>query len=230
MRKYPRKFHALPRLEAAQVGRPRFRHANPLVGGRLYIFDQGIYDVYIIAPNTAATVQVLFTIAQGGSYAVPGGNTINKTALHTLLTQPGQLSAPQKEVVRAISITLRGNISPHDAMLFLAQTQLTFTIDRMTFLQTIAQKIGGAGGPFSGAAAGLVSNGLPEASNFTLLHESGETIEQQQNFSVTLDPTIFKDGISADGAYTTDATTTSPAGTGIFAYLTLEGQLARAVQ
>jgi hypothetical protein len=228
--KYPQKFHALPRLAAREVGRPKFRHSNPLVGGRLYIFDQGIYDVYIIAPNTAATQQVLFTIAQGGAYTPPGGNALNKTALHTLLTQPGQLSAPQKEVVRAISITLRGDITPHDALLFLAQTQLSFTIDRMTFLQCICQKIGGAGGPFSGAAAGLVSNGIPEAKNYTLLHESGETIEQQQNFSVTLDPTLFKDGISADGAYTTDAVTTSPAGTGLFAYLTLEGQLARAVQ
>lgn len=233
--KYEKKYQSLPRIGAAEVGRPVFRHSNPLKGGQLYIFEQPLYDVYIVGANTVVNSQVLFASAQGQSFTPPGGAAFIKTKFHTWLTQNGQLSAPQKHVARGVSISFKGTITPNDINRMLSHTLLTFRVDQMDFLTIQLQKIGGGGGPYSGAAASIVSNGWPTTNNMFLLDPSGETIEQQQNFAVTLDPTKFDDGIGAaggsgPGAFTTDATTTSPAGTGILGMLFLDGQLARAVQ
>ncbi|MCI0402698.1 MAG: hypothetical protein L0212_04150 [Acidobacteria bacterium] len=228
--KYSEKYARLPRINAAQVGRPVFRHRNPLVGGRLYIFDQPIYDVYIVAIATATNEQVLFTIPRGQQFTPPGGAAFTKTAYHTWLTQAGQLAAPQKHVTRAISLAVRGNITPNDLNRLLFQSLVRLTIDQMDFATVLAQHLGGGGGAFSGAAAGIVVNGLPVCSNIYHLDPSGETIEQQQNFSVTISPQLFNDGLGAAGAFTTDAAAATPPGTGIVAWLALEGQLARAVQ
>lgn len=225
-----KKRNPLPRLDASEIGRPHYRHRNPLVPGELYLFDQPIYDVYVVAVNTAATRQTLFSIPQGSQFTPPGGAAITKTAYHTWLTQSGQLSAPQKHIVRGVSVAVRGNVTPNDLNNFLGQTLVQFFIDRMDFLTVILQQVGGAGGAFSGAAAGIVSNGLPVSSNFYPLAKTGETLEQQQNFRVIVDPTIFDDGLGAAGAFTTDAVGATPPGTGIMAWFALEGELARAVQ
>ena len=233
--KYAEKYRRLPRLSASQVGRAKFRHHNPLVGGKLYIFEQPLYDVYIVGADTATNRQVLFTIPQGQQYTPPGGAAFTKTQWHTWLNQSGQLSAPQKHISRGVTLEFKANVTPHDINFFLVSVLASFRIDQMDFLTIHAQRIGGAGGPYSGAAAGIVTNGKPHVSNFFQLDPSGETIEQQQNFSIVLDPTLFDDGIVAaggagPGAFTTDATTCTPPGTGIVLTAYLEGQLARAVQ
>ena len=227
-------FDSLPALSEREALRPRFKFRNPIVPGVLEVITQGSYDYYEVAAGNAVTSQIQFTIAQGGSYTPAGGTAFQKQKYHTSLTQNSQLEAPNKLMVKGISLFLRNDITPSDCNLFLGNTLVTFNVNGKDYLNIVAAKLPAGGGTRSSfsvfqttaanASYGSVSNGWEEAGAILALEGDGVQIEQQQTFKVTIDPTQVQ-----AGAFTTAATGTVNFGTGIKMITTLEGLLSRAV-
>jgi hypothetical protein len=244
---------ALRQIEEREVGRPRFTglRNNPIVAGQLEYLVQPIYDFYGVAVATAVTKQILFSQAIGTSYTPAGGAAFTKTQYHTNLVQNGMLDAPKKFLVKAVAVVLRSDVAPSDLNSFIGTTMVELTISGKSYwLSLVSKAPAGAGGFYSGfstqtlAAGGTVgntgSNGWPTAQNVASITDDfpqipgldpmepilGQLIEQNQNFSVTLDPTI-----SGSAAFTTlaAAPATQFVGTGINAHVYLEGVLARAI-
>jgi hypothetical protein len=225
------RFKSLPKLQENEVLRPHFRHRNPIMPGQLEIITQGSYDYYEVAVATAVTAQILFTIPQGGQYTPAGGAAFTKQKYHTSLTQAGQLEAPNKLMVKGISLWARGDISAGDANLWFGNTQASFFVQGKPYLEIVAAKLPGGGGntgfftsDVAAVTAATVSNGEPFAGAILALEGDGVQIEQQQNFRVTLDPTLVQ-----AGAFTTGAAAGTTFGTGVKVICTLEGLLSRAV-
>jgi hypothetical protein len=229
-----RAFGGLPRLRENEAMRPHFHHSNPIVPGVLEVITQGSYDYYEVAAGNAVTAQICFTIAQGGSYTPAGGSAFQKQKYHTSLTQPSQLEAPNKLMVKGVSLWVRGDIAASDLNQFTGNTLVTFNVNGKDYLNILAAKIPGGGGGFgasnifqttaANASYGSLSNGYPEANAIYALEGDGVQIEQQQTFKVILDPTQVQ-----SGAFTTAAAGGSTFGNGVKVILTLEGLLSRAV-
>lgn len=221
-------------LSDRECNRPRFKYNNPIVPGVLEVITQGSYDYYEVVAANAVTTQILFTIAQGGSYTPSGGTAFQKQKYHTSLTQNSQLEAPNKLMVKGLSLFMRNDVSPSDANLFLGNTLVTFNVNGKDYLNILAAKLPAGGGTRSSFSAfqataaaasyGSVSNGWEEAGAIFSLEGDGVQIEQQQTFKVTLDPTQVQ-----AGAFTTAAAAGTTFGTGIKIIFTLEGLLSRAV-
>lgn len=254
--RYESRYAHLPVLEEKEVGRPRYRsfRSNPIVAGQLEYLVQPIFDFYGVAVATQVTKQQLFATAIGTSYTPTGGAAFTKTSYHTNLVQNGMLDAPKKYLVKAVSLILRSDVYAGDANSFAGTTQVDLTISGKNYWSSLASKTPAGAGIFaSGAAATTaaatsqvfvaVSNGWPSAQNVATITDPmpqipgldpmepilGQLIEQNQNFAVTLDPTI-----SGVAAFTTVAAgpiagTGGFLGTGINAHLYLEGVLARAI-
>jgi hypothetical protein len=220
------RFSTLPRLSSHEIGRPKFRRANPILEGKLYQFRQPLYDYYGVTVATALTRQLLFQIPQGGNYTPAGGAAFVKTEWHTNMVLQGQLPSPQKFFAKAISVSVRGDIVAADAVRFLWDTLLILNISGRPYLQISVSKIPGGGGVF-GFSSAFAGNGVPDRSNmFAFVGELGETIEQAQNFNVVMDPTRVIDAASA-ATYTTAAA--AAGGTGVNALVTIDGLLNREV-
>jgi hypothetical protein len=221
----------LPELQEQDVLRPRFLHRNPIMPGVLELITQGIYDYYEVAVATVVTSQILYSIPRGQQYTPAGGAAFTKQKYHTPLLQAGQLSAPQKLMVKGLSAYLRSDIAAGDYNLFSGNTLVTFQVDQKDYLNIVLAKLPGGGGPagfFTSDVAAVTSssiaNGWPEANAIYALEGDGVQIEQQQNFTVIIDPTQVQ-----AGAFTTLAAAGTTFGTGVKMIFTLEGLLSRAV-
>lgn len=230
----------LPELQAVDLGRPRLRMRNPIMAGYLEGITQAIYDVYAVALATLTIKLTMFSLPQGQIYNLGGVTAFTKTAAHTSLVQAGQLEAPNKHIVRAISVMPQGNIVPADLQAFL-MCFFQFNVNRKSYTDSLIARLPGGGGPYVGGLAGTFTapqgwqsggaNGEPNCNNTYSLAYGGVPIEQQQNFSAVIDPTISGVGAAAFTTAAAAVSATNPvAGTGIFAVVFLDGTLFRAVQ
>lgn len=225
-----KKLSRLPKFSAHEIGRPHFRVQNPIVANMGEAIIQPSYDYYEVAVSTATTKQLLFTVPQGQQYTPAGGAAFTKTYYHTDMQQSGVLPAPNKLLVRAVAVWVRGNIHPTDLNLFLDNAMVTFSVNTKDYLVLQAGKMpAGGGGWFTGTITGAqtAGNGYPHAENLYTITDGdilGVQIEQQQNFQVIIDPTQTATGVG----YTT--LSTANGGFGVSAHVYLEGVLLRAVQ
>lgn len=220
----------LPKISAHEIGRPHFKLRNPLVTGMGEAIVQPSYDYYETVQGAATTRQLLFTVPQGQQYTPAGGVAFTKTYYHTDMTQSGVLPAPNKLLVRGICVFVKGNIHPTDLNLFTDAAMITFAVNTKNYLVIQAGKLPSGGGPFvSGTLSGVNSavNGYPDAANIYTITDGdilGVQIEQQQNFSVIVDPTATATGVGFT------ALTTGNGGFGVDVHVYLEGVLLRSVQ
>ncbi len=252
-RKFQSRFAACREITEREVGRPKLAglRKNPIVSGQLEYLVQPIYDFYAVAVATQLTKQGLFATPIGASYTPSGGAAFNKTLYHTNLVQNGMLDAPKKLLVKNVAVELRGDVAPQDLAAFIGQTYLELDISGKPYVQTLVSKCPAGAGPSGfyvstqtlaagGTMANLGSNGWPTAQNTNSIVDEmpqvpglppmdpilGQLIEQNQNFGVTLDPTI-----TGAATYTTlaAAPATQFVGTGVNVHCYLEGVLMRAI-
>lgn len=226
-------------IEAAELGRPRLRLNNPIVQGYLEGITQPMYDAYLVAAGTVVPKLILFANPVGSQYNSGGIAAFNKTELYTNMSQNAVLPAPNKLIVRAISVFVANTISPIDLNLFLAKVLLQFTVNSKLYCEQQVGRFPAGGGGFGSfviaqttaadASYSVVGNGYPTVQNTYTLAYGGVPIEQQQTFSVVIDPTL-----SFEGAFTPVSATRSGLneipGAGIQAIVYLDGTLFRAVQ
>jgi hypothetical protein len=251
--RYQSRFALCHEITDVEVGRPKLKmlRTNPIVAGQLEYIVQPVYDFYGVAVATAVTKQQLFAQPIGASYTPSGGAAFVKTVYHTNLVQPGQLDAPKKHLVKAVAVVIRSDVDPHDLNSFIGTTLAQFFVSGKDYWTALVSKCPAGAGAFGFtmstqtlAAGGTIatnnSNGWPSAQNVATITDPmpqipgldpmeplmGVVVEQNQNFSVVLDPTI-----SGVAAFTTSAAApaTQFVGTGINAHVYLEGVLARAI-
>lgn len=229
-RSFASRLSRLPKLSEHEIARPHFKAHNPIVQGMGEAIVQPSYDYYRVVQGAVTTRQLLFTIPQGGQYTPAGGTAFNKTAYHTDLTQSGVLAAPNKLLVRALSGWWNNSIFPLDATLFADNCMVFLQVNSKPYLNINFGKLPAGGGVFVTGSLTTVNgtnNGYPDAANLYTITEGeilGVQIEQQQNFGVTLDPTITETGVGFT------ATTTANGGKDVIVKMYLEGVLLRAVQ
>jgi hypothetical protein len=251
--RYTSRFAHCHEIEEQEVGRPRLHQLrkNPIIAGQLEYLVQPIYDFYGVAVATAATKQSLFAQPIGASYTPAGGAAFVKTLYHTNLVQPGMLDAPKKMLVKALSVIVRSDAAPQDLVSFIGLTLTQLQISGKDYWTGLASKCPAGAGGFGffgstqtlaagGTMANVMANGYPHALNVNTIVDDmpqvpglpamdpilGQLIEQQQNFFVTLDPTI-----TGAAAFTTlaAAPATQFVGTGLNVHVYAEGVLMRAV-
>ena len=229
-RSFKERLSRLPKLGAHELGRPHFKVRNPIVQGMGEAIIQPSYDYYRVVQGNAVSRQLLFTIPQGSQYTPTGGAAFSKTAYHTDLTQSGVLAAPNKLLVRALCGWWHNEIFPLDATQFADNCMVFFQVNQKPYLNIAFGKLPAGGGVFVTGSLTTVngtSNGYPDAANLYLITEGeilGVQIEQQQNFGITLDPTITQTGVGFTTA------TTANGGLDVIVKMYLEGVLLRAVQ
>lgn len=254
MNRFKSRFAQCREITEHEVGRPKYlggRRSNPIIPGQLEYLVQPIYDFYGVAVATVVTKQQLFAIPNGQPYTPAGGTQFVKTAYHTNLVIAGNLDAPKKFLVKNVSVVVRSDVSPQDLASFIGTTLLTMSISAKDYLQQLVSKCPAGAGAFSSnistetlAGGGTMSNaganGWPTAQNVNPITDDmpqvpgldamppilGQLIEQNQPFTVILDPTI-----SGATAFTTlaAAPSTQFVGTGVNAHVYLEGILMRAI-
>lgn len=251
--RYESRFSRCREIPEREVGNPRLRmlRKNPIVAGQLEYLVQPLYDFYGVAVATAVTKQQLFAQPIGASYTPAGGAAFVKTLYHTNLVQPGMLDAPKKFLVKAVAVVVRSDAAPQDLASFVGQSLAQLLISGKDYWTALVSKCPAGAGAYGfyistqtlaagGTMANLSANGWPSAQNVATVTDPmpqipgldpmepimGQLIEQNQNFSLTIDPTI-----TGAAAFTTLAAspTTQFVGTGINAHGYLEGVLARAI-
>lgn len=225
-------------LELGTVGFPKRRLRNPIFAGQVYAYHQPLFAYYGVTVNTALNRQIGFSVAQGGNYTPAGGTQISLTEWHTnLIGQGGILPNPDRHFVKYISLRLREDVLVADAVRFLNDTLVVFFMGStaVEYWRSHAVKVPAGSGVF-GFSSALVQNGSPETSNQVPFWgpadpqfgiTGAEVIEQGQNFGVTLDPTRVSD---AGGLTTYTTATAANGGTGINAFLYLDGIRVRGTQ
>jgi hypothetical protein len=238
----------LEQISVHEVGRPRLRKSNPIYAGNLEGITQALYDIYFLAVATAAPKLTMFSNPVGQVYNFGGVTAFAKTFNHTNLTQPGMLEAPNKHIIRAISVYVQGLqgattnanggplCNPID-MTNLAATYFQFNINRKSYQDTIVGRLPAGGGvTINGSVSNTTAatttamiqgvNGWQVRDNTYALAYGGVPLEQAQNFNAIIDPTA-----AAGGAWTSCAANLAPViGTGISAWVIFDGTLFRAVQ
>ncbi len=241
----PRFRPVLRRMEEHEVGRPhgRMRLRN-LVAGQLDARVQPIYDILQVAITTACVAGVLFQIPNGQNFTPTGGSSIVKTNYHTNMVQAGSLAAPEKLLVKNISVVLRPDMSVDDANAAVGQYVIQFkTLGKEFFLGHV-QKCPGGSGTFASVLGSAITtqlfrsstaNGYPSAQNVAPITDpvpdipgyppitpiTGVLLEQGQSFQVFLDPTL-----TGTTVYSTANSTTTITGypsVGIIMWVYLEG-------
>lgn len=229
---------SLPTLHAEDLGRPKSRLRNPIVAGYLEGITQSLYDVYALASSTTAIKLTMFALPQGQVYSVGGVTAFTKTAAHTSMTLAGVLPAPNKHIVRAISVWTQANTVGNDLQNF-QECFAQFNVNTKSYQDTLVGRLPSGGGAFAAMMGtfsatngySLTANGWPDTRNTYLLAYGGVPIEQQQQFNFIIDPTISGVGATAfSSAGAVSAPGTPIAGAGIFAHVFLDGILFRAVQ
>lgn len=247
--RYQSRFAHCDQISEVEVGRPKLKmlRTNPIVAGQLEYIVQPVFDFYGVAVATAVTKQQMFAQPIGASYTPSGGAAFVKTVYHTNLVQPGQLDAPKKHLVKAVAGVIRSDVGPQDLNSFIGTTLVQFVVSGKDYWTALFSKCpAGAGGFWAGTsptAATLgtsAANGWPSAQNVATITDPmpqipgldpmeplmGVVVEQNQNFSVVLDPTIS--GVAAFTTLAAAPATIFP-GTGINVHVYLEGVLARAI-
>ena len=245
-----KRFSHLQEISAHEIGRPRFRMKNMLAAGLGDFVVQPEWDYYGVAVSTAVVQQTLFSIPQNNPFTITGGATVTKTLQMTSMQQSSQLQAPERMLVRGITAVLDNLCNQTDAIKFGSQTIVNFFISTKSFFVLAHfMKLPAGGGiwaqQFGATAAntiiGPVGNGIPSEHQGFRLTDPGcdgtPGVDQfpnidgiliaQQAFKVVVDPTQAA-WAQATGV-TTNANNTVPIGTGINAWIYLEGQKARAV-
>ena len=251
--RYESRFSRCHEISEGQVGKPKLHmlRKNPIVAGQLEYLVQPLYDFYGVAVATAVTKQQLFAQPIGASYTPSGGVAFIKTLYHTNLVQPGMLDAPKKFLVKAVAIVVRSDAAPQDLSSFVGQSLAQLLISGKDYWTALVSKCPAGAGAYGfyistqtlaagGTMANLSANGWPSAQNVATVTDPmpqipgldpmepilGQLIEQNQNFSLTIDPTI-----TGAAAFTTSAAapTTQFVGTGLNVHGYLEGVLARAI-
>lgn len=232
----------IEKLMAAEVGRPHLRTANPIFAGNLEGITQALYDIYFVLAATAYPKLPLFQNPIGSVYSFGGITAFGKTINHTNMVQAGVLPAPNKHIVRAISVYVQCNqavlaaaggglVNPIDVAIF-ASLFAQFNVNSKSYQDSIIGRLPAGGGvTISGSTAaaaaigGTATNGWPVRDNTYALAYGGVALEQAQNFNFTIDPTA---------ASAAQSTSTAAAGgypsNGIGAWVFLDGTLFRAVQ
>lgn len=226
----------LPTLDTIDLGRPRLRMRNPIMAGYLEGITQALYDIYFVAVATVLPKLVLFSVPQGQNYNFGGIAAFAKSFAHTNLILAGVLEAPNKHIVRAISVFTHGQTTPVDLQVFQIQ-YFNFNVNRKPYQDMIIGRLPGGGGGFAALAGTFTApqgwqisaNGWPDVRNTYALAYGGVPIEQQQNFNVIVDPTVSQGGAPTSAAAAVSATN-PVAGQGIQAWIILDGTLFRAVQ
>jgi hypothetical protein len=232
------KFAHLPVLDTVDLGRPRLRVRNPIMAGYLEGITQALYDIYCVAANTATIKLTLFSLQEGSVYNFGGVAAFAKSRAHTNLVQSGMLEAPNKHITRAISVFTQSNMTTGDQSKF-GVCSARFFVNQKSYQDTVVARLPGGGGTYAALAGTFTApqgyaqtaNGWPDTRNTYSLAYGGVPIEQQQNFQFVIDPTISGGGSAAP--FTTDNTvsaTVPVAGTGVNAWVFLDGTLFRAVQ
>lgn len=226
-------------ITGAELGRPHIRRKNPIVQGYLEGVTQPLYDWYGVAASTVVPKLILFSVPQGQIYNFGGIASFAKTELYTNMVQNAVLPAPNKFIVRAISVFVQNDVNPTDLYLFLATVLLQFSVNVKLYCEQQVGRFPAGGGSY-GVPAGFaastgtatysgIGNGWPDTRNTYTQAYGGVPIEQQQTFAVVVDP-----GLNRAGPFTTQSVTqsaTNPViGTGIQATVYLDGTLFRAVQ
>jgi hypothetical protein len=249
-----KRFSHLEEIPAHEIGRPHFRLHNMLAAGLGDFVVQPEWDYYGVATSTATVLQTLFSIPQGNQFTITGGSTFAKTLQTTSMVQMSQLQAPERMLVRGISVFLDNDMNQADTAQFLSQTIVNFFISTKSFFViNLAAKLPANGGAWAqqfGATAattiiGVTGNGIPSEHQGFRLTDPGVTgtpgvdqfpevdgilIAQQQAFKVVVDPTQASHINAAGVGFTTKAATgVVPVGIGVNAWVHLEGQKARAV-
>src|SRR5579862_1019083 len=119
----------LRNMQESEVGRPhgRLRLKN-IIAGSLDARVQPLYDYWAVAKNTAVRQETLFQIAWGGAYTPAGGTQLLKTYYNTNLTgNGGALPAPNKLLVKNVSIMTRPDVHPQDVAAVAGQYVVTFS-------------------------------------------------------------------------------------------------------
>lgn len=248
-----KRYAHLEEISAHEIGRPKFRLRNMLAAGLGDFVVQPEWDYYGVAVSTAVVAQTLFSIPQNNQFTITGGATITKTLQTTSMQQSSQLQAPERMLVRGITVYTDNQMNQKDLNQFASQTILNFFISTKSFFVLgVIGKLPAGGGPWAqqfGATAantiiGTTNMGLPsEHQGFKLTDPGcdgtpgvdqfpnidGILIAQQQAFKVIVDPTQASWINTIGTGFTTNANNTVPIGTGVNAFVYLEGQKARAV-
>jgi len=240
-------------MSESEVGRPhgRLRLRN-IIAGSLDARVQPLYDYWAVAKNTAVRQETLFSIAWGQAYTPAGGTVLNKTYYHTNLTgNGGSMPAPNKLLVKNISVVTRPDVHPQDVAAVAGQYVVDFNTLNKSFWRGHAQKLPAGGGVFisgiNNAALATTAevnysaaNGWPSAENCSPIVMdtpaiqgaqvnpiTGVLLEQQQPFFVQVDPTL-----TGATNYTTNNDTAANTGftpNGIIAWVFLEGVMLVAI-
>lgn len=243
-----KRFAMLPVMQEHEVGRPKstMRLRN-IVQGQLDVRVDPFYDILgVTSGGTNVVATNFFQIPWGQNFTITGAaSAITKTYYHTNLTsQGGVLPAPQKMLVKNISIVPRPDMHPADVNAVAGQYVFTFSTLGKEYWQGHGLKLPGGGGAFiSGVAyAGTGSttaqselstaNGWPSANNVAPITDdvpdipgyappppiTGVLLETMQPFNVNADPTL-----TAATVYATASTANGFTATGINIWCYLEG-------
>lgn len=240
-------------MSESEVGRPhgRLRLRN-IIAGSLDARVQPLYDYWAVAKNTAVREETLFSIAWGQAYTPAGGTVLNKTYYHTNLTgNGGSMPAPNKLLVKNVSVVTRPDVHPQDVAAVAGQYVVDFNTLNKSFWRGHAQKLPAGGGVFisgiNNAALATTAevnysaaNGWPSAENCSPIVMdtpsiqgaqvnpiTGVLLEQQQPFFVNVNPTL-----TGATVYTTNNDTAANTGftpNGIIGWVFLEGVMLVAI-
>jgi hypothetical protein len=246
----------LPILSESEVCRPHFRMRNVGIPGIADILVTPLYDHVAIQKNTATVKLIWFTIPVGGQYTPTGSSatTYAKNRYNTNMTQASLLPLPQKFLAKAVAIFPHPGTTPADMNNLLGQVHIQFVVNEKTYLEQLAGRLPGGGGPaistseaiYDQGSATVVSvwgsaNGSPMAANlYTITSAGGQAgaatepaipfleIDQGQTFQVNFDPTLYQ-GAGTAGAFTTDNTAAAagPAARGLDCHCYIDGTLFR---
>lgn len=196
--------------------------ANTQLGGGQERVNFYIYDTYTLAVNTAAVKQTLFLIPIQGS---------TKVLSQTNMVSMGMLTGSQVLVAKALRVYVQNNVTPTDLIAFYANTSVVVKIGKKPMIEGVPWMFPAGGGLwFSGAQVGTApagsavayssSNGVPDVRNVYSMSDP-LTINAGEQFQVEFTP---------ETAWTSQANTTNPAGTGLTVVFAFEGILFREVR
>lgn len=239
----------LAKIFAHELGRPRARLGNPNTGIPEVVV-QPIFDIYAVAVASIMGALNLFSVVQGQTFNFNGVTAFTKGPGHTTMVQPGMLESSYTFIVRALSVSVTGlqstgtagtgsgMVHPWDLNNFL-YSFFQFTINRKSYFDGIGAWLPCGGGAFlSGAAsftapAGQVTgtNGWPYTDNVYSI-PGGQYINPQELFGFTINPTLNAGGTptSVAAAGVAVGGGTAQPGTGLMAWVRLDGTLIRVAQ
>lgn len=195
---------------------------NTQLGGGAERVNFYIYDSYTLAVNTAAVKQTLFLAPVTGA---------TRVLSQTNMRAAGQLVGSQALASTAIRVYVLNNVTPTDLVSFYQNTSVVVKIGDKPMIFGVPWMFPSGGGmwfsgsqfgtaPAGSAPAYSTSNGVPDIRNvYSMLDPL--TINAAEQFQVEFTP---------ETAWTSQANSTNPAGTGLTVYFAFEGTFYREVR